>query len=80
MKRETLYLVAQGGYGINTLGYNLKTSEYVYLKNGKEMWREKGDIALFNYCNEKMNQHTSFEEKILNQYPIWKKYCESNRK
>ena len=79
MKKETLYLVTQSKYG-NVLGYNLKTSEYVYLKNGKEMWREKSDIALFDYCNEIMNQHSCLNEKILNQYPIWKKYCESIEK
>ena len=45
-------LVTKGRTRENVLGYDTKTKEYAYLKNGKEVWREKGDMSLLNYFTD----------------------------
>lgn len=80
MKKESLYLVCKSkSYYGNVLGYNLKTSEYVYLHFGKEIWREKGDRALFDYMNDCRVNGTCLDDQdiLTDTYPIYKKYCQS---
>jgi len=47
-----MLLVTQGKGKINQLGFDKKTSEYVYFHKGREIWREKGDNGLLVnfYC------------------------------
>ena len=74
-----MYLVTQGKYRENQLGYNAKTHEYVYFHKGKEIWREKGDESLLKYFNEVRAEIHLFEEddlKRLTTYPIWQKYSD----
>ena len=72
-----MLLVAQGKGKINQLGYNKKTKEYVYFHKGQEIWREKGDDKLLNYCNSVRVNNTYADEKELEKYPVWNKYSES---
>ena len=47
-----MYLVTQDKRKKNVLAYDSKTSEYVYIHLGREVWREKGNeslLACFNY-------------------------------
>ncbi len=70
-------LVTEGKYRVNQLGYNIKTGEYVYFHKGQEIWREKGDRELFDYFNEVRGGCTYFDDKKVENNPIWKKYVES---
>ena len=75
-----MYLVTKGKTRENILGYDNKTKEYVYLKNGKEVWREKGDMSLLDYFTDlRTNYETINESKMkkLPTYKVWKKYCDS---
>lgn len=72
-----MLLVTQGRGRINQLGYNKKTSEYVYFHCGKEVWREKGDDSLLNYFNSLRASNSCIDEKEVAKYPVWKKYEES---
>lgn len=72
-----MLLVTEGKRKENQLGYNKKTKEYVYFHKGVEIWREKGDDQLLNYFNEVRANCTFFDEKEVEQNPVWKKYCES---
>ena len=78
MKKENLYLVCQSRscYG-NVLGYNLKTSECVYLHFGEEIWREKGDRALFDYMNECRANREPADSDECEKYAIYNKYSQS---
>ena len=65
----------------NTLGYDTKTKEYVYLHANKEVWREPAiDSSLFDYCNQQRANdecidHQDIEK--LNEYSIYQKYSKS---
>ena len=75
---EKLYLVTKSkSYYHNTLAYNPKTSEYVYLHNNQEVWREKAGPELFDYMNNirANNTYADFEE--LQRFNIYVKYCNS---
>ena len=75
-----MYLVTKGKTRENVLGYDNKTKEYVYLKNGKEVWREKGDMSLLDYFTDlRANYETINETKMkkLPTYNVWEKYCDS---
>lgn len=75
-----MLLVTQGKRHINQLGYDKKTGEYVYLHEGKEIWREKGDDALLNYFNSIRATYSCIDEEVVNRYPVWIKYVESCEK
>ena len=78
MKKEALYLVCKSkDYYGNVLGYNLKTSEYVYLHFGEEIRREKGDRALFDYMNECRANREPADIDECEKYPIYNKYSQS---
>jgi hypothetical protein len=72
-----MLLVTEGKYKINQLGYNKKTSEYVYFHKGKEIWREKGDDSLLNYFNSLRESYSCINEEEIAKFPIYKKYEES---
>lgn len=72
-----MLLVTQGKGRINQLGFDKKTSEYVYFHNGKEIWREKGDNSLLNYFNSLRESYSCIDEEIVSQYPVWIRYCKS---
>lgn len=65
----------------NTLGYDTKTKEYVYLHARKEVWRRKSiDGQLFNYFNTKrINDEFVSEDELsqLTEYPIYQQYSDS---
>ena len=67
-------------YG-NILGYDTKTKEYVYLKFGKEQWRENAkDSQLLEYCNDRRLAHECIDEDEmakLKEYPIYERYSKS---
>lgn len=69
-----MLLVTEGKRKENQLGYNKKTQEYVYFHHGKEVWREKGDITLFDYFNQVRANIRTFQEDDIKDNPIWKKY------
>ena len=74
MKKEKLYLVTQSkSYYGNILGYNLETSEYVYLHFGKEIWREKASRDLFEY----FNSTNCPDIKECEKFDIYNKYSKS---
>ena len=72
-----MLLVTEGKGKINQLGFNKKTSEYVYFHKGKEIWREKGDNGLLDYFNNLRATYSCIDEKIVSQYPIWNRYIKS---
>lgn len=72
-----MLLVTEGRGKVNQLGFDKKTSEYVYFHKGKEIWREKGDDSLLNYFNSLRERHLCINEEEISKYPVWKKYCES---
>lgn len=67
-------------YG-NTLGYDTKTKEYVYLKFGEEQWRVPSvDGKLFEYCNtQRCNGECIDHDEIekLTENSIYEKYSKS---
>ena len=73
------YLVTQSKRR-NQLGYNKKTREDVYLHNGVEIWREKGDESLLKYFGEvRAGMRFIEDEDIakLTTASICKKYSDS---
>lgn len=72
-----MLLVTEGRGKVNQLGFNKKTSEYVYFHKGKEIWREKGDDGLLNYFNSIRSSYSCIDEEQVRKYPIWNKYEES---
>lgn len=71
-----MLLVTQGKRKENQLGFNKKTSEYVYFHRGVEIWREKGDRALLDYFNEVRACIHCFNEEDVIKFPVWNKYIE----
>lgn len=69
-----MYLVTQGKYKQNQLGYNKKTSEYVYLHKGKEQWRIKGTPDLLNYFNEVRAGMRVFDDSDIKDNVVWQRY------
>lgn len=66
----------------NTLGYDTKTKEYVYLHARKEVWRTPSthNGELFNYFNEHRINDVCVENSeivALSEYPIYEKYSKS---
>jgi len=77
---KEMLLVTQSKRRINQLGYNKKTREYVYLHNGVEIWREKGDESLLKYFGKvRAGMRFIEDEDIakLTTASIWKKYSDS---
>lgn len=75
-----MYLVIEGKWKINQLGYAPKTHEYVYYHKGKEIWREKGDTSLLDYCNEKRANYECIDsDKLLKLSAghIYKRYSDN---
>lgn len=72
-----MLLVTQGKGRINQLGFDKKTSEYVYFHNGKEIWREKGDKGLLDYFSDLRTTNSCISEEKLANNRIWNKYLES---
>lgn len=70
-----MYLVTEGKYKINQLGFLVRTKEYVYYHKGKEIWRMVGDRSLFDYFNE-VRAYNNFDENVIKDNPIWKRYTE----
>ena len=68
-----MYLVTEGKYKVNQLGYAARTKEYVYYHKGKEMWRMVGDRALFDYFNE-VRAYNNFDENKIKDNPVWQRY------
>ena len=78
-----MYLVTQGRGRINQLGYDPKTSEYVYIHKGVEQWRVKGDRTLLNYFNLiRVNNDFIDEESMIEipTYNVYEKYVNSCHK
>lgn len=72
-----MLLVTQGKNRVNLLAYNVKTSEYIYYHENKEIWREHGDKGLLDYFNNLRFTHSCINEEEVAKFPIWKKYCDS---
>lgn len=70
-----VYLVTQSKYGENQLGYNPKTSEYIYYHCGKIQWKMNGDNSLLEYF---VNHSPISEEEIAEQAKstlnVWERY------
>lgn len=75
-----MVLVTEGKWKINQLGFETKTSEYVYFHRGQEIWREKGDKGLLNYFNYLRATYSCVDEEKIKRFPIWIKYEESCNK
>ena len=74
MAKEKLYLVVKSkDYYGNVLGYNLKTSEYVYFYFGREVWRVKASRDLFDYCNST----DTLDYDKCKEFEVYRKYEES---
>lgn len=69
-----MLLVTEGRGRINQLGFDKKTSEYVFIHMGKEIWREKGDNSLLDYINNLRATYSCIDEEVVNKFPIWNKY------
>ncbi|MCQ2589546.1 MAG: hypothetical protein MJ179_03895 [Treponema sp.] len=69
-----MLLVTEGRGRINQLGFDKKTSEYVFIHRGKEIWREKGDNSLLDYFNNLRATYSCIDEEAVNKFPIWNKY------
>lgn len=63
-------------YG-NVLGYCIKTGEYIYYHKKQEIWREKGDRELFDYCTETLGKGEFLDIEKCQSYPIYQKYSKS---
>ncbi len=72
-----MYLVTQGKYRENQLGYDKKTGEYVYFHKGVEIWREKGDTTLLDYFNEVRAGIRFCEDHELKENKVWVRYSKS---
>jgi len=68
-----MIILTQSKYENNKLLYSARRKEYVFVHEGKEIWREQADNSLANYFK---NNETIFSDE-LEQYPIWNKYCKS---
>lgn len=78
MAKEKLYLVVKSkSYYGNVLAYNEKTSEYVYLHFGKEIWREKADRGLFDYMNNVRAMDICSDVHECEKFDIYNKYSKS---
>ena len=76
-KKATLYLVTKSkSYYGNVLAYCIKTSEYVYLHFGQEIWREKASRELFDYFNQTKNPDFDKVEK----FKIYQRYVRDCQK
>lgn len=69
-----MLLVTEGRGRINQLGFDKKTSEYVFIHRGKEIWRKKGDNSLLDYFNNLRATYSYIDEEVVNKFPIWNKY------
>lgn len=69
-----MYLVTEGKYKTNQLGYDSKTHEYVYLRNGREQWRMTGDTDLLHYFNEVRANTRICQYYELMKYPVFARY------
>lgn len=74
-----MYLVTEGKYRINQLGYSIKNKEYVYYHKGKEIWRMIGDRDLFDYFN-KVRAGYNFDESLIENNPVWIRYSQDCNK
>jgi hypothetical protein len=72
-----MLLVTQGKGRINQLGFDRKTSEYVYFHKGREIWREKGDNGLLDYFNNLRASNSCISEEEVAKFPIWNRYVKS---
>ena len=72
-----MYLVTQGKYRINQLGYDKRKGEYVYIHKGVEIWREKGDTQLLDYFNEVRANMRPCNYHELETFPVWNRYSKS---
>lgn len=74
-----MYLVTESKRKDNQLGYDKKHGEYVYLRNGEEVWRMKGGTHLWDYFNYLRATHECIDEEALEECPefhIFERYCE----
>lgn len=74
-----MYLVTKSKWGGNVLAYDTKTSEYVYLRDRKEIWREKGESHLFDYFNYLRATGECIDGEALEECPefhIFERYSE----
>ena len=69
-----MLLVTEGRGRINQLGFDKRTSEYVFIHKGKEVWREKGDTKLLDYFNKLRATYSCIDEEVVSKFPIWNKY------
>lgn len=69
-----MLLVTQGKGRINQLGFDKKTSEYVYIHKGQEIWREKGDTNLLDIFNKARGEYTFPDMDEVRKNPIYVKY------
>lgn len=72
-----MLLVTEGKLKINQLGYNQKTSEYVFFHKGKEIWRMKGNRELLNYFSHIRATYQSIDEETIKDNEVWIRYCNS---
>lgn len=75
-----MLLVTESRGRINQLGFDKKTSEYVFIHRGKEVWREKGDMALLDYFNNVRATFSCIDEEVISKFQIWNKYIKDCEK
>lgn len=75
-----MHLVTRSSYANNALMYDAKSGEYIYFHEGKEIWREQGDSALYDYFTNLRRTRKLIDEKVVDSFPIYKKYSDSCQK